>query len=127
MTSPATAPTELVAVFLKRNGRDELRFVPTCAECGERVLDLTEANVAVVGWTAARPKAVGTHAGAKASRLDGRAFVFCWPCDRKHNGNLPWSNSALVFRNRDDASQQPLDPPFHSITARKAAGVRKPR
>ena len=121
-------PCDLVAVLVERNGRDELRFVPTCSSCGEPVLSLAEANVAVVGVTAARPKAIGTHRGAKVSRLDGRACVFCWACDRKsEEAHVPWVNAALVFRDRDDAAQQPLNPPFHSVTAPRATSKRVPR
>jgi hypothetical protein len=121
MTTSHQNPTELVAVFLKRrNGRDELRFVPVCYGCGEPVLDVTEANVAVVGGTGARPESVGTYKGAKVSRLYGRAFVFCWPCDRKAGHNVPWTAAAFTFRDRDDAAQQRQNPPFHSVTARQA-------
>jgi hypothetical protein len=111
-------PTELVAVYLERNGRDELRFVPTCSGCGELVLDFTEANVAVVDGTGAT-KPTGTYKGAKVTRIEGRPHVFCWPCDSKHGGNVPWVNAALVFRDRDDAAQQRLNPPFRSITKRR--------
>jgi hypothetical protein len=115
------SPTELAPIFLKkRSGRDEIRFVPVCAGCGELIIDITKANVAVVGGTAARPQPVGTHKGATVSRLDGRAFVFCWDCDRVQSGNnVPWDAAALIFRNRDDAAQQPLTPTFHSVTARR--------
>jgi hypothetical protein len=119
MTTPHQTPTELVAVFLERNGRDEFRFVPTCSGCGKLVLDLSQANVAVVGGTAARPEPVGAHNGAKVFRLNGRAHVFCWPCDREHGHNVPWSAATLVFRDRDDAAQQRLNPPFRSVTKRR--------
>jgi hypothetical protein len=121
-------PTELVAIFVERNGRDELRFVPTCYGCGKPVLDITQANVAVVGGSAARPKPIGTHKGAKVSRLDGRARVCCWSCDREQKtNNVPWVYAALVFRDRDDAAQQPLNPPFHSVTARRTVAGRVTR
>ena len=112
-------PMELVAVYLERNGRDELRFVPTCSGCGELVLDVTEANVAVVGGNGSCLDLEGTHKGAKVIRIDGRPHVFCWPCDSKHGGNVPWVNAALVFRDRDDAAQQRLNPTFRSVARRK--------
>src|ERR1700676_4174159 len=79
MTASQQNPPELVPVILeRRNGRDELRFVPTCRGCGKFVLDISQANVAVVGGTGARPEPVGTYKGTKVFRLEGRAFLFCW-------------------------------------------------
>jgi hypothetical protein len=114
--SSAVRGSELVPVLLEQNGKDELRFVPSCAGCGELIHDLTEANVAVVGGSSARPKPAGTYRGAKLFRLDGIANVFCWECDSKTHGNLPWVNAAAVFRNHDDAAQQRLEPTFRSVT-----------
>ena len=93
-------PTELIAVLVKpESGREELRFVPTCRGCGKPVLDFTAANVAVVGGTSEPPSPLGTFNGARVSRLDGRAFVFCWNCDREQDtDNVPWQNAAATFR-----------------------------
>jgi hypothetical protein len=119
MTTSQQSPTELVPLILeRRNGRDELRFVPICRGCGKFVLDISQANVAVVGGSGARPEPVGTYKGAKVFRLEGRAYVFCWECDAKEN-NVPWSYAALTFRNRDDFAQQRLVPGFRSVTAGK--------
>jgi hypothetical protein len=122
---PPQNPTELIPLLLERNGKDELRFVASCKGCGAPVLDPTEANVAVVGGTAARPKPIGTHFGAKVSRLSGRAFVYCWSCDGKEQGNrVPWDNSAQTFRDRNDAAQQRQAPPFRSASTRRAGYAR---
>ena len=67
--SPSPAPTELVAIVLERNGKDEMRFVPTCAGCGELILDPTTANVAVVIGTGSGKltKTDTRHLGARVS------------------------------------------------------------
>jgi hypothetical protein len=117
---------KLVAVILERSGRDEMRFVPCCAGCDKLLLDLTQANVAVVGHTYNGMTPAGTHNGAKVSRLGGQAQVFCWECDGKQEtNNIPWSNAALTFRDHDDPAQQRLSPTFRCVTKRKplAAGT----
>jgi hypothetical protein len=123
------APTELVAVLLVRNGRDEIRFVPTCAGCGEIILDPTTANVAVTrsatkpgGW---KQTPIGTHFGARVSRIEGSAFVYCWTCDAKQEtNNVPWGNAAEFFRDRNDPAQQKLEPGFRSVSTRRAGYAR---
>jgi hypothetical protein len=118
--------TELVAVLLVRNGRDEIRFAPTCAGCGEIILDPTTANIAVArpgspkpgGW---KETPIGTHFGARVSRIEGPAFVYCWSCDEKQeSNNVPWSNAAEIFRDRNDPAQQKLAPGFRSVSTRRA-------
>jgi hypothetical protein len=111
---------KLVAVILERGGRDEIRFVPLCAGCDKLVLDLTQANVAVVGHRYDGMTPAGIHRGAKVSRLGGFAQVFCWECDGKEKtNNVPWSNAALTFRDCDDAAQQRLSPTFRCATKRR--------
>jgi hypothetical protein len=114
--------TELVAVILEHpDGRDEIRFVPTCAGCGILVLDPTIANTAVVEGDG-ELKAAGTHLGARVSRLEGTAVVFCWACDEKQErNNVPWANAANTFRDRNDAAQQRLEPVFRSASTRGGA------
>jgi hypothetical protein len=113
--------SELVAVFLKKNGKDEFRFVASCDGCGVLIHDPTHANVAVIqGSGSGKLVKCGTYGGATVSRLDGRAGIYCWACDRKRNGNIPWLNAALVFRDRNDPAQQKLDPPFRSVSKRRA-------
>jgi hypothetical protein len=124
--SPQPPSVKLVAVILERGGRDEMRFVPLCADCDKLVLDLTQANVAVVGHRYDGMTPAGIHHGAKVSRLGGFAQVFCWECDRKQEmNNIPWSNAALTFRDCDDPAQQRLSPTFRCVTKRKpvAAGT----
>lgn len=126
--SPQPPSVKLVAVILERGGRDEMRFVPLCADRDKLVLDLTEANVAVVGHRYDGMIPAGIHRGAKVSRLGGFAQVFCWECDRKQEtNNVPWSNAVLTFRDCDDPAQQRLNPSFRCVTKRKSAGPRKPR
>jgi hypothetical protein len=55
-----------------------MRFVPLCAGCDKLLLDLTQANVAVVGHRYDGMTPAGIHHGAKVSRLGGFAQVFCW-------------------------------------------------
>jgi hypothetical protein len=65
--------SELVAVFLKKNGKDEFRFVPPCDDCGVLIHDLTRANVAVIqGSGSGKLFECGTHGGATVSRPNRR-------------------------------------------------------
>jgi hypothetical protein len=117
--------SELVAVFLERNGKDEFRFVPPCDGCGVLIHDLTQANVAVIkGSGSGKLVDSGTYGGAKVSRIDGHAAIFCWDCDSKRHGNVPWLNAALVFRDRNDPAQQKLEPGFRSVSTRRAGYAR---
>jgi hypothetical protein len=118
--------TELVAVILERNGKDEMRFLPTCAGCGELILDPTTANVAVVTGTGSGKltKTNARHLGARVSRIDGRASVFWWPCDEQQGNNIPWGNAALTFRDCNDSAQQRLEPSFRSVSTRRAGYAR---
>ena len=105
-----------------------MRFVPCCAGCDKLLLDLTQANVAVVGHNFDGMTPAGTHNGAKVSRLGGQAAIFCWECDRKQEtNNVPWSNAALTFLDHDDPAQQRLHPTFRCATKRKVAVARRPR
>jgi hypothetical protein len=120
--------TELVAVLLVRNGKDEIRFVPTCAGCGELILDPTTANIAIVTEPGSRKlkltKTDIRHFGARVSRFEGRASVFCWPCDAEQGNNVPWGNAAEFFRDRNDPAQQKLAPGFRSVSTRRAGYAR---
>lgn len=109
MTTPQQNPTELVAIFLKgNNGREELRFLPTCSGCGKIVLNIAEANVAVAGVAPARLRRIGTHRGTGIFRESGRAFVFCWKCDGKQTShNVPWLNALSTFRGLDEPQRSP--------------------
>ena len=112
--------TALIPLLFEREGHDELRYVPTCHDCGKPVLDITKANVAVVGWPKWRSQHIGKHNGATVSRLAGTARVFHWECERKrHESNYSWAYAGLTFRDRDDAAQQLLNPTFRSITKRR--------
>jgi len=98
----ATQPTELVPLMVKGRRRLEYRFAPVCHGCGQPILNINEANVAVVGG-GSRDKLIGKHNGKSVYRIDGRAFVFCWPCDRaQEENNVPWEYAAATFRSRDE-------------------------
>jgi hypothetical protein len=107
-TPQATDPsnqhgTRLIPLVLQRDGHaDEIFYTPECAACGRPILDLRAANISTVDETEDDLIPVGKL---------GDAAAFLIPSEGAH----------------DDASQQPLDPSFHSTTARKVAGERKPR
>jgi hypothetical protein len=115
---------KFVAVVLERRGVDEMRFAPLCAGCGKIILNLPEANIAVVRHRYSGMTPTGVHNGAKVSRLGGFAQVFCWECDGKQEANnIPWVNAANVFRDHDDPAQQRLSPGFRAATKRKRPEV----
>lgn len=103
--NPQPPSVRFVGLFLERGGRDEFRISPLCADCGKIIHDVAEANVAVVGDDNFKMTPVGTYLGAKVTRVGGYAQVFCWACDKKRN-NVPWTNAAQVFRDRDDPAHQ---------------------
>jgi hypothetical protein len=111
--------TELIPVLVKFKGgrRQQLRFIASCHGCGTLILDPSEANVAVVGDSDVPSTPIKTDSGVKISRLPGRAFVFCWDCDREQEQNyVPWQNAAQTFR---DPAQQTLEPTFQSASTRR--------
>jgi hypothetical protein len=111
---------KFIAVILERRGRDEMRFVALCAGCEAPLLDVTQANIAIVGHRYDGMTPAGTHLGAKVSRLGGYAQIFCWECDAKQEANnIPWANAALTFRDCDDVAQQRLKPTLRGATKRK--------
>ena len=58
--------------------------------------------MAVVGG-GTRQELIGKHNGKNVYRLDGRAFVFCWQCDREQlEHNVPWENAAATFCSREE-------------------------
>jgi uncharacterized UBP type Zn finger protein len=122
--NPQPPSVKFVAVVLERGGRDEMRVVPLCARCGELVLDVTQANIAVSGHRYDGMTPAGKYLGAKVSRLNGYAEIFCWACDRKEAANnVPWSNLAETLRNHDDPAQQRLAPGFRCVTKCKPPEV----
>jgi hypothetical protein len=111
--------TELFPVLVESKGgrRQQLRFVASCHGCGTLILDPSEANVAVVDDSDAPPAPIKTDGDATVSLLPGRAYVYCWDCDREQEqNNVPWQNAAQTFR---DPAQQTLEPTFQSASTRR--------
>jgi hypothetical protein len=101
-----------VAVYFKskKTAREQLRFVPRCSDCGTILFDVAKANLAVVEGSPSRLKRIGTHEGAEVFRQVGRAcraFLFCWKCDSKQGGNVPWLNALSTFRGLDEPQRFP--------------------
>jgi hypothetical protein len=112
MTPRKFRPLEFVAVYFKRKktGREELRFFPRCSDCGAIQFDVAKANLAVVAGSPSRLKRIGTHEGAEVFRQMGRpcrASLFCWKCDSKKHGNVPWLNALSAFRGLDEPQRFP--------------------
>jgi hypothetical protein len=108
MTTPQKSHvTELVAFFVKSKGRREkLVFLPKCAECGKVLFSVAQANVAVIDnsdGTLGRPR----REGNATFREVGSAHLFCWECDGKQHGNVPWQNALGTFRGLDEPQRFP--------------------
>src|SRR5258708_4856275 len=102
--------TEFVPAFnkTKSSGREELRFMPKCSECGEVVLNVAEANLAVIEGAPRRLKRIGTHNGTKLFQDAGWAVLLCWICDRAQERNhVPWQNALATFRGLDEPQRYP--------------------
>ena len=112
MTARKFRPLEFVAVYFKskKTAREELRFVPRCSDCGTILFDIAKANLAVVEGSPSRLKRIGTHEGAEVFRQVGRpcrASLFCWKCDSKQRGKVPWLNAVSTFRGLDEPQRFP--------------------
>lgn len=95
-----------IVVRSKKTRRDQLRFFPRCCDCGKILLDISEANIAVVDGGLGKLKRIGTHGDFEISRHSGRAVVLCWNCDKKVN-RIPWQNALGTFRGLDEAQRFP--------------------
>jgi hypothetical protein len=95
---------EFVPVYFKpkASGRDQLRFLPKCSGCGKVLVDISAANIAVVEGDPCRLRRIGMHKQFELFRQTGRALVFCWKCDSKQGGNVPWQNALGTFRAIDE-------------------------
>jgi hypothetical protein len=103
--SQEAIPAQFVAVLCKskRTGRDELRFLMQCSDCTKIIFNIEEANIAVVsGSGSGKLKRIGTRNGIEMSRIEGKAVLLCWDCDRKSGGNVPWQNALATFRGLDE-------------------------
>jgi hypothetical protein len=107
MTTPQKSHlTEFVAFYVKSRGRrEQLRFLPKCAECGKVLFDVAQANIAVIDddGTLGRPK----REGGATFREIGSARLFCWGCDREQSGAVPWLNALSTFRGLDEPQRFP--------------------
>jgi hypothetical protein len=95
----------LTAFYVKANGRrEQLKFLPVCAGCGEVIFNVAEANVAVIDndGTLGRPR----REGDATFREVGSASIFCWGCDRERN-HVPWQNALGTFRGIDEPQRYP--------------------
>ena len=107
MTTPQKSRiTEFVAFYVKSKGRrEQLRFLPKCAGCRRVIFDVAQANVAVIDndGTLGRPKCEGDA----TFREIGSARLFCWKCDSKQRGKVPWLNAVSTFRGLDEPQRYP--------------------
>src|ERR1700730_8116879 len=95
-------------VTLKRTGREQLRFLPVCGDCQKVILDISQANLAVLDFGAVgKLKRIGTSDEFEILRDGGPAALLCWPCDRKRGNNIPWQNALATFRGLDEPQRYP--------------------
>lgn len=94
---------EFVPIYVKtkRTGREELRFLPKCCDCGKVILNIAEANLAVVEGD---PQKIARK--STTVREAGRALLFCWDCDKKYNF-VPWQSALATFRALDEPQRFP--------------------
>lgn len=101
-------PVEIVPIIIKskKTGRDQLRFFPRCCDCGKILLNIAEANLAVVDGGKHKLKRLGIRGDLEISRQSGHAVVLCWDCDKKVN-RIPWQNALGTFRGVDEPQRFP--------------------
>jgi hypothetical protein len=91
--------TRMIPLMLERKGEPaEIYYVPTCAECGDPILDFRSANVSTVDETEEDLIPIGMLGDAKASIIPSKgAFTYHKGCDE--SGRSPWVGAHCIFRN----------------------------
>lgn len=100
-----SSKSPLAAVLVKsRNGRDQLRFVPVCCECGAVILDVRECNIAIADASPLKLEPIGRVGSKRVFLHSGEPRVFCWDCDRKQH-IVPWQPAESTFRTLDEVQR----------------------